>query len=126
MDMNVLLAAQLLMEQVAAEGSGPLLYPLYHHLLFHFHLWALSDFPVRLGRCEPRVGGAAGPGDSRSSKELHVSLRPRDLPGLGCGRGTRPSPGASGGEEGGKGPGSARRPEPSALPAQATPSTWPA
>ncbi|XP_045434738.1 neurobeachin-like protein 2 isoform X2 [Pipistrellus kuhlii] len=49
MDMNVLLAAQLLMEQAAAEGSGPLLYPLYHHLLFHFHLWALSDFPVRLG-----------------------------------------------------------------------------
>lgn len=58
--MNVLLAAQLLMEQVAAEGSGPLLYPLYHHLLFHFHLWALSDFPVRLGRWEP--GGPCAKG----------------------------------------------------------------
>ncbi|XP_054585901.1 neurobeachin-like protein 2 isoform X1 [Eptesicus fuscus] len=52
MDMNVLMAAQLLMEQVAAEGSGPLLYPLYHHLLFNFHLWALSDFAVRLGHAQ--------------------------------------------------------------------------
>ena len=51
MDMNVLMSAQLLMEQVAAEGSGPLLYLLYQHLLFNFHLWALSDFAVRLGRC---------------------------------------------------------------------------
>lgn len=52
MDMNVLMSAQLLMEQVAAEGSGPLLYLLYQHLLFNFHLWTLSDFAVRLGRCE--------------------------------------------------------------------------
>lgn len=51
MDMNVLMSAQLLMEQVAAEGGGPLLYLLYQHLLFNFHLWALSDFAVRLGRC---------------------------------------------------------------------------
>lgn len=50
MDMNVLMSAQLLMEQVAAEGSGPLLYLLYQHLLFNFHLWTLSDFAVRLGR----------------------------------------------------------------------------
>lgn len=57
MDMNVLMSAQLLMEQVAAEGSGPLLYPIYHHLLFNFHLWTLSDFAVRLGRCEPWVEG---------------------------------------------------------------------
>ena len=49
--MNVLMSAQLLMEQVAAEGSGPLLYLLYQHLLFNFHLWTLSDFAVRLGRC---------------------------------------------------------------------------
>ena len=41
MDMNVLMSAQLLMEQVAAEGSGPLLYLLYQHLLFNFHLWTL-------------------------------------------------------------------------------------
>ncbi|XP_053786341.1 neurobeachin-like protein 2 isoform X1 [Desmodus rotundus] len=52
MDMNVLMSAQLLMEQVAAEGSGPLLYLLYQHLLFNFHLWALSDFAVRLGHIQ--------------------------------------------------------------------------
>lgn len=51
MDMNVLMSAQLLMEQVAAaDGSRPLLYLLYQHLLFNFHPWTLSDFAVRLGR----------------------------------------------------------------------------
>lgn len=48
MDMNVLMSAQLLMEQMAAENSGTLLYLLYQHLLFSFHLWTLSDFAVRL------------------------------------------------------------------------------
>ncbi|XP_054992464.1 neurobeachin-like protein 2 isoform X1 [Sorex araneus] len=52
MDMNVLMSAQLLMEQVAAEGSGPLLYLLYQHLLFNFHLWTPSDFAVRLGHIQ--------------------------------------------------------------------------
>nr|XP_055198957.1 neurobeachin-like protein 2 isoform X3 [Nyctereutes procyonoides] len=52
MDMNVLMSAQLLMEQVAAEGSGPLLYLLYQHLLFNFHLWSPSDFAVRLGHIQ--------------------------------------------------------------------------
>ncbi|XP_027270492.1 neurobeachin-like protein 2 isoform X3 [Cricetulus griseus] len=52
MDMNVLMSAQLLMEQVAADSSGPLLYLLYQHLLFNFHLWALSDFAVRLGHIQ--------------------------------------------------------------------------
>lgn len=50
MDMNVLMSAQLLMEQVAAEGSGPLLNLLYQNLLFNFHLWTPSDFAVRLGK----------------------------------------------------------------------------
>lgn len=57
MDMNVLMSAQLLMEQVAAEGSGPLLYLLYQHVLFSFHLWSPSDFAVRLGRCGDLDGG---------------------------------------------------------------------
>lgn len=57
MDMNVLTAAQLLLEQLAAEGSGPLLYPLYHHLLFNFPLWTRSDVTVRLGRWESRAEG---------------------------------------------------------------------
>ncbi|KAL2803918.1 neurobeachin-like protein 2 isoform 2 [Daubentonia madagascariensis] len=52
MDMNVLMSAQLLMEQVAAESSRPLLYLLYQHLLFNFHLWTLSDFAVRLGHIQ--------------------------------------------------------------------------
>ncbi|XP_021574806.1 neurobeachin-like protein 2 [Carlito syrichta] len=52
MDMNVLMSAQLLMEQVAAESSWPLLYLLYQHLLFNFHLWTLSDFAVRLGHIQ--------------------------------------------------------------------------
>ncbi|XP_058412923.1 neurobeachin-like protein 2 isoform X2 [Diceros bicornis minor] len=52
MDMNVLMSAQMLMEQVAAEGSGSLLYLLYQHLLFNFHLWTLSDFAVRLGHIQ--------------------------------------------------------------------------
>ncbi|XP_066208131.1 neurobeachin-like protein 2 isoform X1 [Saccopteryx leptura] len=52
MDMNVLMSAQLLMDQVAAEGSGPLLYLLCQHLLFNFHLWTLSDFAVRVGHIQ--------------------------------------------------------------------------
>uniref|UniRef100_A0A6I8PRN1 Neurobeachin-like protein 2 n=1 Tax=Ornithorhynchus anatinus TaxID=9258 RepID=A0A6I8PRN1_ORNAN len=39
MDMNVLVAAQMLMEQVASDGHGPLLHLLYQHLLFDFSLW---------------------------------------------------------------------------------------
>lgn len=61
MDMNVLMSAQLLMEQVAAEGSGPLLYLLYQHVLFTFRLWSPSDFAVRLGGCGDS-GGATPPG----------------------------------------------------------------
>lgn len=72
MDMNVLMSAQLLMEQVAAEGSGPLLYLLYQHLLFNFHLWSPSDFAVRLGRCgdseEGMPPGEAGRGGRVSEK----------------------------------------------------------
>ncbi|XP_053456436.1 neurobeachin-like protein 2 isoform X1 [Nycticebus coucang] len=52
MDMNVFMSAQLLMEQVAAEGSRPLLYLLYQHLLFNSHLWTLSDFAVRLSHIQ--------------------------------------------------------------------------
>uniref|UniRef100_A0A286Y0J3 Neurobeachin-like protein 2 n=1 Tax=Cavia porcellus TaxID=10141 RepID=A0A286Y0J3_CAVPO len=52
MDMNVLMSAQLLMEQVASENRGTLLYLLYQHLLFNFHLWTLSDFAVRLSHIQ--------------------------------------------------------------------------
>lgn len=90
MDMNVLMSAQLLMEQVAAEGSGPLLYLLYQHLLFNFHLWTSSDFAVRLGRCgDLDVGTWPG----RVLVEVLRSYNPalgelRELSALKCPRGT--------------------------------------
>jgi len=43
------MASQILMEQVASEGSGLLLHLLYQHLLFDFRIWSNSDFAVRLG-----------------------------------------------------------------------------
>ncbi|NXL54651.1 NBEL2 protein, partial [Podilymbus podiceps] len=49
LDMSTLMASQILMEQVASEGSGLLLHLLYQHLLFDFHIWSNSDFAVRLG-----------------------------------------------------------------------------
>uniref|UniRef100_A0A8C9XVM0 Neurobeachin-like protein 2 n=1 Tax=Sander lucioperca TaxID=283035 RepID=A0A8C9XVM0_SANLU len=62
MDMNVLMACQLLLEQVFNEGNSPLLQQLYQHLLFDFRIWTKSHFAVCLGRhrqpscchtCEP-------------------------------------------------------------------------
>lgn len=48
-DMNVLLACQLLLEQVLTEGNSPLLQQLYNHLLFDFRIWTRSHFAVCLG-----------------------------------------------------------------------------
>ncbi|XP_029444090.1 neurobeachin-like protein 2 isoform X2 [Rhinatrema bivittatum] len=52
MDMNVLMASQLLMDQVASEGNGLLLHLLYQHLLFDFRIWSNGDFAVRLGHIQ--------------------------------------------------------------------------
>ncbi|NXI79511.1 NBEL2 protein, partial [Rhipidura dahli] len=52
LDMNTLVASQILMEQVASEGSGLLLHLLYQHLLFDFRIWSNSDFAVRLGHIQ--------------------------------------------------------------------------
>ncbi|XP_060103886.1 neurobeachin-like protein 2 isoform X3 [Heteronotia binoei] len=52
MDMNVLMASQILMEQVASEGHHLLLHLLYQYLLFDFHIWSNSDFAVRLGHIQ--------------------------------------------------------------------------
>ncbi|NWW38853.1 NBEL2 protein, partial [Panurus biarmicus] len=52
LDMSTLMASQILMEQVASEGSGLLLHLLYQHLLFDFHIWSNSDFAVRLGHIQ--------------------------------------------------------------------------
>ena len=95
MDMNVLMSAQLLMEQVAAEGSGPLLYLLYQHLLFNFHLWTLSDFAVRLGRC-------ADLGEEMPLARVAVDVLRGYSPGADL-RGRRPAPGRGGGGGSGRG-----------------------
>ncbi|NXL71966.1 NBEL2 protein, partial [Leptocoma aspasia] len=52
LDMSTLVASQILMEQVASEGSGLLLHLLYQHLLFDFRVWSNSDFAVRLGHIQ--------------------------------------------------------------------------
>lgn len=51
-DMNVLMACQLLLEQVFDEGNSPLLQQLYHHLLFDFRIWTKSHFSVSLGKTQ--------------------------------------------------------------------------
>ncbi|PKU31636.1 neurobeachin-like protein 2 [Limosa lapponica baueri] len=52
LDVNTLMASQILMEQMASEGSGLLLHLLYQHLLFDFRIWSNSDFAVRLGHIQ--------------------------------------------------------------------------
>lgn len=55
MDMNVLMACQLLLEQVHDEGNSSLLQQLYHHLLFDFRIWTKSHFAVCLGMAQAAV-----------------------------------------------------------------------
>ncbi|MEQ2241254.1 Neurobeachin-like protein 2, partial [Ilyodon furcidens] len=52
MDMNVLMACQLLLEQVFNEGNSPLLQQLYQHLLFNFRIWTRSHFAVCLAHVQ--------------------------------------------------------------------------
>uniref|UniRef100_A0A8D3CGL3 Neurobeachin-like protein 2 n=1 Tax=Scophthalmus maximus TaxID=52904 RepID=A0A8D3CGL3_SCOMX len=52
MDMDVLMACQLLLEQVFNEGNSPLLQQLYQHLLFDFRIWTKSHFAVCLGKAQ--------------------------------------------------------------------------
>lgn len=52
MDMNVLMACQLLLEQVFNEGNSLLLQQLYQHLLFSFRIWTKSHFAVCLGKAQ--------------------------------------------------------------------------
>ncbi|XP_056300146.1 neurobeachin-like protein 2 isoform X3 [Pseudoliparis swirei] len=52
MDMNVLMACQLLLEQVFNEGNIPLLQQLQHHLLFDFRIWTKSHFSVCLAHVQ--------------------------------------------------------------------------
>ena len=50
MDMSVLMACQLLLEQVSSEGNSALLSQLYQHLLFDFRIWSHCHFAVCLGK----------------------------------------------------------------------------
>ncbi|XP_017281990.1 neurobeachin-like protein 2 isoform X2 [Kryptolebias marmoratus] len=52
MDMNALMACQLLLEQVFNEGNSPLLQQLYQHLLFNFRIWSRSNFAVCLAHIQ--------------------------------------------------------------------------
>ncbi|XP_072010630.1 neurobeachin-like protein 2 isoform X2 [Engystomops pustulosus] len=52
LDMNVLMASQMLMDQVSSEGHSLLLHHLYQHLLFDFRIWSHSDFAVRIGHIQ--------------------------------------------------------------------------
>ncbi|XP_040211167.1 neurobeachin-like protein 2 isoform X2 [Rana temporaria] len=52
LDMNVLMASQMLMDQISLEGHHYLLHHLYQHVLFDFRIWCNSDFAVRLGHIQ--------------------------------------------------------------------------
>ncbi|CAJ0924513.1 unnamed protein product, partial [Ranitomeya imitator] len=48
MDVNVLMAVQLLIEQVSVEKNMALLQQMYQFLLFDFRIWNRGDFPFRI------------------------------------------------------------------------------
>ncbi|XP_059583066.1 neurobeachin-like protein 1 isoform X2 [Alligator mississippiensis] len=52
MDVNVLVAVQLLIEQVSVEKNVQLLQQMYQHLLFDFSIWNHGDFPFRIGHIQ--------------------------------------------------------------------------
>lgn len=49
MDVSVLVAVQLLIEQVTYEKNQSMLQQLHTHLLFNFNIWNKGDFPLRIG-----------------------------------------------------------------------------
>uniref|UniRef100_A0A7N6A220 Neurobeachin-like protein 2 n=1 Tax=Anabas testudineus TaxID=64144 RepID=A0A7N6A220_ANATE len=51
-DVNVLVAVQLLIEQVTYEKNQALLQQLHTHLLFNFNIWNKGDFPLRIGHIQ--------------------------------------------------------------------------
>lgn len=52
MDVSVLVAVQLLIEQVTYEKNQALLQQLHTHLLFNFNIWNKGDFPLRIGEVD--------------------------------------------------------------------------
>ncbi|CAN9498147.1 unnamed protein product [Ophioblennius macclurei] len=51
-DVSVLVAVQLLIEQVTYEKNQVLLQQLHTHLLFNFNIWNKGDFPLRIGHIQ--------------------------------------------------------------------------
>uniref|UniRef100_A0A3Q4H998 Neurobeachin-like 1 n=1 Tax=Neolamprologus brichardi TaxID=32507 RepID=A0A3Q4H998_NEOBR len=49
---SVLVAVQLLIEQVTYEKNQALLQQLHTHLLFNFNIWNKGDFPLRIGHIQ--------------------------------------------------------------------------
>ncbi|XP_075385717.1 neurobeachin-like protein 1 isoform X2 [Tenrec ecaudatus] len=52
MDVNVLMAIQILIEQVSLEKNVQLLQQMYQYLLFDFRIWNRGDFPLRIGHIQ--------------------------------------------------------------------------
>ncbi len=51
-DVNVLMAAQLLVELAHASKDGKLLFQIYQHVLFDFRIWSRSEFHVQIGHVQ--------------------------------------------------------------------------
>ncbi|KAM4537797.1 neurobeachin-like protein 1 isoform 2-T2 [Fundulus diaphanus] len=51
-DVSVLVAVQLLIEQVSCEKNQALLQQIHTHLLFNFNIWNKGDFPLRIGHIQ--------------------------------------------------------------------------
>ncbi len=51
-DVNVLMACQLLVELFKAMDDQRLLHQIYHSVLFNFRIWARSQFPVQIGHVQ--------------------------------------------------------------------------
>ncbi|KAJ8252990.1 hypothetical protein GJAV_G00207940 [Gymnothorax javanicus] len=51
-DVSVLVAVQLLVEQVTFEKNTQLMQQLHSHLLFNFNIWNQGDFPLRIGHIQ--------------------------------------------------------------------------
>ncbi len=51
-DVNVLMACQLLVELAQSTGDQRLLYQIYHSVLFDFRIWSRSEFHVQIGHIQ--------------------------------------------------------------------------
>ncbi|KAL8183653.1 UNVERIFIED_CONTAM: Neurobeachin-like protein 1 [Gekko kuhli] len=60
MDVNVLMAIQLLIEQVSVAKNAQLLQQMYQYLLFDFSIWNRGDFPFRIGAKREAQAGRCG------------------------------------------------------------------